>query len=79
MRKGVIVGQDLPLAGHIAVHQDGVRQEDFVKFYFEIYPHVIDMYIYHSLVYISSIFVNEKALTLPNEIFIVPYDVYIVG
>jgi hypothetical protein len=37
------------------------------------------MYIYHSLVYISSIFVNEKALTLPNEIFIVPYDVYIVG
>ena len=37
------------------------------------------MYIYHSRVYISSIFVNEKVLTRPNENFIVPYDVYIVG
>jgi len=32
-------------------------------FYFEIYPYVIDIYIYHNWDYISSIFVNEKALT----------------
>jgi hypothetical protein len=50
-------------AGHIAVHQDGVRQENFEEYYFEIYPHLIDIYIYHNQVYISSIFVNEKALT----------------
>ena len=34
-----------------------------MEFYFEIYTHVIDIYIYHSRVYISSIFVNEKVLT----------------
>jgi hypothetical protein len=63
LRKGTVVGQNLPFAGHIAVHQDGARQEDFVEFYFEIYPLLIDIYIYHSRVYISSIFVNEKVLT----------------
>jgi hypothetical protein len=63
LRKGAVEGQNLPSSGHIAVHQDEVRQEDFVEFYFEIYTHVIDIYIYHSRVYISSIFVNEKALT----------------
>jgi hypothetical protein len=35
----------------------------FVGLYFEIYPLVIDIHIYHSRVYISSIFVNEKVLT----------------
>jgi hypothetical protein len=34
-----------------------------VGLYFEIYPLVIDIHIYHSRVYISSIFVNEKVLT----------------
>jgi hypothetical protein len=32
LRKGAVVGQDLPFAGHIAVHQDEARQEDFVAF-----------------------------------------------
>jgi hypothetical protein len=58
LRKGVVVGQDLPFAGHLAVHQDEARQEDFLAFYFEIYQHVIDIYIYHSQVYISSIFLT---------------------
>ena len=29
LRKGAVVVQDLPLAGHTAVHQDEARQEDF--------------------------------------------------
>jgi hypothetical protein len=54
---------ELTFAGHIAVHQCEASQENLVDFYFEIYPFVIDMHIYHIRVYISSIFVSEKALT----------------
>jgi hypothetical protein len=63
LRKGAVKGQSLPFAGHIAVHQDEASQEDFVEFYFEIYPQVIDIYIYHNRVYISSIFLNKRVLT----------------
>jgi len=52
-----------PFAGHTAVHQDEARRENFMGFYFEIYTHVIDIHIYHSRAYISSIFLNEQALT----------------
>jgi hypothetical protein len=53
----------LTFAVHIAVHQCEASQENLVDFYFEIYLLMIDIHIYHIRVYISSIFVSEKALT----------------
>jgi hypothetical protein len=62
LRKGVVIGQNLPLRDTLRSIGTKSGRRILWDFIFEIYQHVIDIYIYHSRVYISSIFVNEKCL-----------------